>query len=305
MEELKRFRQFLAEGQINENIEQIFKDTYEGYAEGFQGDPDEVDEFTWEAEEMTNPENYEDDRIAQFKAMQDYLKKNKQYADTIYGAKVTFTLEPNGEDIKMISDPTGGKQMNESELPKDSPAMEKNGIQDFLSRLIPEEWPGSWQGDINTGTFTAPYEHTMLVAEPDEVEDYLHGYGGEETIDQLPTEWVKVEEYTTGKHSGTDYQVMIFAKHVPGKGIYMAATTDAISDVSEVNKQVERSLKERSTPIVSRGKAFIKYNDLGPRTTAADIKKWVDDNFEKYAIKGDDKSEVLKTLTAYNDELMS
>jgi len=183
MEELKRFRQFLAEGQINENIEQIFKDTYEGYAEGFQGDPDEVDEFTWEAEEMTDPENYEDDRIAQFKAMQDYLKKNKQYTDTIYDAKVTFTLEPNGEDIKMVSDPS--------------------------------------------------------------------------------------------------------------------------SQMEGFDKQVERFPKERSTPIVSRGKAFIKYNDLGPRTTAADIKKWVDDNFEKYAIKGDDKSEVLKTLTAYNDELMS
>jgi len=115
MKELNRFRQFLAEGQINENIEQIFKDTYEGYAEGFQGDPDEVDEFTWEAEEMTDPENYEDDRIAQFKAMQDYLKKNKQYTDTIYGAKVTFTLEPNGEDIKMVSDPSLGEQMNENE----------------------------------------------------------------------------------------------------------------------------------------------------------------------------------------------
>lgn len=117
MKELNRFRQFLAEEQINENIEQIFKDTYEGYAEGFQGDPDEVDEFTWEAEEMTDPENYEDDRIAQFKAMQDYLKKNKQYTDTIYGAKVTFTLEPNGEDIKMVSDPSSQmEELNESAM---------------------------------------------------------------------------------------------------------------------------------------------------------------------------------------------
>lgn len=130
------------------------------------------------------------------------------------------------EELKKFRQFLTEGQMNESELPKDSPAMEKNGIQDFLSRLIPEEWPGSWQGDVSTGTFTAPYEHTMLVAEPDEIEDYLHG--GEETIDQLPTEWVKVEEYTTGEHNGTDYQVMIFAKHVPGKGIYMAATNDAI-----------------------------------------------------------------------------
>ena len=111
MKELNRFRQFLAEGYINENVEKIFKDTYEGYADGFHGDPDEVDEFTWEAEEMTDPEEYEDDRIAQFKTMQDYLKKNKQFVDTfeldeVGDFKVIFTLEPNGQDIKMVSGPS-------------------------------------------------------------------------------------------------------------------------------------------------------------------------------------------------------
>ena len=115
---------------------------------------------------------------------------------------------------------------NASQLPKDAPAMEKNEIQDFLSRQIPEEWPGSWTGDINTGTFTAPYEHVMLATDQEDVEDYF--YEREEMINQLPTEWVKVEEFTTGEHDGIDYQVMNFAKYVPGEGVYVAATTDAI-----------------------------------------------------------------------------
>ena len=113
MKELTRFRQFLAEGQINENVEKIFQDTYDRYADGFQGDPDEleeVNEYTWEAEEMTDPEQFEDDRIAQFKAMQAYLKKNKQFVDTfeleaVGDFKVVFTLAPNGEDIKMTYGP--------------------------------------------------------------------------------------------------------------------------------------------------------------------------------------------------------
>ena len=59
---------------------------------------------------MTNPDAFEDDKIAQFKAMQDYLKKNKQFVDTfeldeVGDFKVVFTLAPNGEDIKMTHGP--------------------------------------------------------------------------------------------------------------------------------------------------------------------------------------------------------
>ena len=105
MEELTRFRQFLAEGQINENVEKIFKDTYDGYADGFYGDPDEVNTFVWDKEE-----DFEDDTVDKFNAMQDYLKKNKQFVDTfemdeIGNFKVVFTLTPNGENIKMTSGP--------------------------------------------------------------------------------------------------------------------------------------------------------------------------------------------------------
>jgi len=134
---------------------------------------------------------------------------------------------------QFLAEGVKNQQVNESELPKGSPAMEENEIQDFLSRQLPEEWPGSWTGDMMTGTFTAPYEHIMLATDQDDVEDYF--YGEEEMIDQLPTEWVKVEEYTTGKHNGIDYQVMNFAKYVPGEGVYVAATTDEIGgSVNEI-----------------------------------------------------------------------
>lgn len=134
---------------------------------------------------------------------------------------------------QFLTEGVKNQQVNENELPKGSPAMEKNEIQDFLSRQIPEEWPGSWTGDMTTGTFTAPYEHIMLATDQDDVEDYF--YENEEMIGQLPTEWVKVDEFKTAPHNGVDYQVMNFAKYVPGEGVYVAATTDEIGgSVNEI-----------------------------------------------------------------------
>ena len=106
MKELNRFRQFLAEGYINENVEKIFQDIYDGYADGFQGDPDEVNTFIYDKEE-----DFEDDTVDKFNAMQDYLKKNKQFVDTfeldeVGDFKVVFTLTSNGEDIKMTFGPS-------------------------------------------------------------------------------------------------------------------------------------------------------------------------------------------------------
>ena len=46
----------LAEGQLNENIKQIFIDTYQGWADGAQGDPNDIDGFTFDEDEMTDPE---------------------------------------------------------------------------------------------------------------------------------------------------------------------------------------------------------------------------------------------------------
>ena len=125
---------------------------------------------------------------------------------------------------KFLAEGVEEKKVNENELPKGDPAMEKNEIQDFLSRQFPDEWPDSWTGDLMTGTFKAPYEHIMLATNQEDVEDYFSGK--EEMINQLPTEWVKVEEFTTKGRGGEDFQVMNFAKYVPGKGIYAAATTD-------------------------------------------------------------------------------
>ena len=128
MKELERFRQFLTEGQINENIDQIFIDTYQGYADGAEGDPNEIDDFTYEEEEMTDSEERTDDQIADFKAMQDYLRKNKKFVHFLPGytddlgiggkftyedAKVVFTLEPNGKDILMKMGPVS--KMDDSE----------------------------------------------------------------------------------------------------------------------------------------------------------------------------------------------
>ena len=106
MKELNTFRQFLAEGYINENVEEIFKDTYDGYADGFSGDPGEVNTHVWDEKE-----DFEEDTVDEFKAMQAYLKKNKQFVDTfeleeVGDFKVVFTLAPNGEDIKMTFGPT-------------------------------------------------------------------------------------------------------------------------------------------------------------------------------------------------------
>ena len=120
MKELHTFRKFLAEGQINENIDQIFKDTYDGWADGYHGDPDDVAEFIFDEEEQTDDENDIGDRIPNFRAMQAYLRKNKEFVDIIPGytddlgaqgkftyedQKIVFTLEPNGKDIKMVAGP--------------------------------------------------------------------------------------------------------------------------------------------------------------------------------------------------------
>ncbi len=120
MKELNTFRQFLAEGQINENIDQIFKDTYDGWADGSASDPDDVAGFLFDEEEQTSDQNDIGDRIPNFRAMQDYLRKNKEFVDIIPGytedlgiggtftyedTKIIFTLEPNGKDIKMVSGP--------------------------------------------------------------------------------------------------------------------------------------------------------------------------------------------------------
>ena len=105
---------------LNENIEQIFKDTYDGWADGYHGDPDDIAEFLFDEEEQTDDQNDIGDRIPNFRAMQAYLRKNKQFIDTIPGYtddlqfgepvevedfKIIFTLEPNGKDIKMVSGP--------------------------------------------------------------------------------------------------------------------------------------------------------------------------------------------------------
>ena len=105
MKELETFRKFLAEGELNENIDQIFKDTYDGWADGYHGDPDDVAGFTFDEEEQTDPEDYEDDHIANFKAMQDYLRKNKEFVDMIpgytddLGAQGKFTYEESTDNI--------------------------------------------------------------------------------------------------------------------------------------------------------------------------------------------------------------
>ncbi len=62
-------------------------------------------------------------------------------------------------------------------------------------------------------------------------------------------------------------------------------------------------LAEGSSKLMSQGKYWVKNNDLGPKTTTADIKKWVDGNFEKYGKPGDDKAKTIADLTAYNDGL--
>ena len=62
-------------------------------------------------------------------------------------------------------------------------------------------------------------------------------------------------------------------------------------------------LVEGSSKLMSQGKYWVKNNDLGPKTTTADIKKWVDGNFEKYGKPGDDKAKIIADLTAYNDGL--
>ena len=41
-------------------------------------------------------------------------------------------------------------------------------------------------------------------------------------------------------------------------------------------------LAEGSSKLMSQGKYWVKNNDLGPKTTTSDIKKWVDKNFKKY-----------------------
>ena len=102
---LSTSKNYTAEGYINENVEKIFKDTYDGYADGFSDDPGEVNTHVWDEKE-----DFEDDTVDEFKAMQAYLKKNKQFVDTfeleeVGDFKVVFTLAPNGEDIKMTFGP--------------------------------------------------------------------------------------------------------------------------------------------------------------------------------------------------------
>ena len=62
-------------------------------------------------------------------------------------------------------------------------------------------------------------------------------------------------------------------------------------------------LAEGSSKLMSQGEYWVKNNDLGPKTTTADIEKWVSDNFEKYAKPGDDKAKIIADLAAYNDGL--
>ena len=106
---------------LNEiNIKQIFQDTYDGWADGYHGDPNDVAGFIFDEEEQTDDENDIGDRIPNFRAMQAYLRKNKQFVDIIPGYtddlgfgksetyedfKIIFTLEPNGKDIRMVSGP--------------------------------------------------------------------------------------------------------------------------------------------------------------------------------------------------------
>ena len=74
--------------------------------------------------------------------------------------------------------------------------------------------------------------------------------------------------------------------------------TSALMSVLE-----EENVSEGSSKLMSQGKYWVKNNDLGPKTTTADIKKWVDGNFEKYGKPGDDKAKIIADLTAYNDGL--
>jgi len=62
-------------------------------------------------------------------------------------------------------------------------------------------------------------------------------------------------------------------------------------------------LAEGSSKLMSQGKYWVKNNDLGPKTTTSDIKKWVDKNFKKYGKPGDDKAKIVADLAAYNDGL--
>ena len=72
--------------------------------------------------------------------------------------------------------------------------------------------------------------------------------------------------------------------------------------MKELNK-FRKFLAEGSSRLMSQGKYWVKNNDLGPKTTTADIEKWVSDNFEKYAKPGDDKAKIIADLAAYNDGL--
>ena len=108
------------EKSLNENIDQIFKDTYDGWADGYHGDPDDVASEIFDEEGQTSDQNDIGDRIPNFRAMQAYLRKNKEFVHIIPGytddlgaqgkftyedTKIVFTLEPNGKDIKMVSGP--------------------------------------------------------------------------------------------------------------------------------------------------------------------------------------------------------
>jgi len=167
---------------------------------------------------------------------------------------------------------------NASQLPKEDDKMEEGPIQDFLSRQLPEEWPGSWTGDYKTGNFTAPYKHIMHATDQEDVEDYF--YEEEEMINQLPTEWVKVEEYTTGAHNGIDFMVMNFAKYVPGEGIYVAATTDEIGGLNE-NELLNEGL---DVTIASRK---ISFSDKEVDYIQSIHREGTQDKFSPYGIVAD------------------
>ena len=73
-------------------------------------------------------------------------------------------------------------------------------------------------------------------------------------------------------------------------------------EMKELNT-FRKFLAEGSSKLMSQGEYWVKNNDLGPKTTKADIEKWVSDNFEKYAKPGDDKAKIIADLAAYNDGL--
>jgi hypothetical protein len=124
------------------------------------------------------------------------------------------------------------------------------------------------------------------------------------TMNSIERDFKKGQEITIGKYDPDEGQEV---------RVHTEDALDAIrKNYNKLNLRIydefgndlqEKNLAEGSSRLISQGKYWVKNNDLGPKTTTADIEKWVSNNFKKYAKPGDDKANIIADLTAYNDEL--